>query len=59
MTWIKGKPAKSENYKVRYEGKISRDDFTTSNGGHWWNTGTKDTQDRVEYDPESFKELGL
>lgn len=59
MSWVKGKPKKSGNYKVKYKGKISRDDYTTSNGGNWWNTGDKHNQDEVEYDPSSFKELGL
>jgi hypothetical protein len=57
--WIKGKPQISGNYKVRYKGKIGRDDYTTSGGGYWWNTGSKDDQDEVEYDSDSFRELGL
>ena len=56
--WIKGKPLVSGNYKVRYKEKEGRDDYTTSGGGHWWNTGTANDQNEVEYDPDSFKELG-
>ena len=56
--WIKGKPNVSGNYKVRYKNREGRDDYTTSNGGHWWNTGTNSDQNEVEYDPDSFKELG-
>lgn len=59
MQFVKGKfPQKSGNYIVRYKGKIGRDDFTT-NGNHWWNTGTKNDQLDVEWAEESFKELGL
>ena len=59
MNFIKGEfPKKSGNYIVRYKGKIGRDDFTT-NGNHWWNTGTKDDQLEVEWVLESYKELGL
>ena len=57
--WIKGKPEKSGNYKVRYNGREGRDDYTTSGGGHWWNTGGTNDQELVEYDPDSFIELGL
>ena len=57
--WIKRKPETSGNYKVRYNGVIGRDDYTTTNGGHWWNTGTTNDQDEVEYDLDSFIELGL
>lgn len=57
--WIKDKPKISGNYKVRYKERIGRDDYTTSGGGHWWNTGNKDGQGEVEYDPDSFRELGL
>lgn len=56
--WKKSKPEKSGNYKVRYNGKEGRDDYTTSGGGHWWNVGTNGGRDGVEYDPDSFKELG-
>lgn len=55
--WVKGKPNISGNYKVRYKGKEGRDDYTTSGGGHWWNTGTIHDQEEVEYDPASFSEL--
>ena len=57
--WVTGKPEKSGNYRVRYNGTEGRDDYTTSDGGHWWNTGNKNNQDKIEYDPTSFKELGL
>lgn len=59
--WIKCEdrlPNKSGNYAVRYKGKEGRDDFTT-NGNHWWNVASKDTQSKVEWDDESFIELGL
>lgn len=56
--YIKERPEKSGNYKVRYKGIEGRDDYTTSGGGHWWNTGSTETQDEIEYIPESFKELG-
>lgn len=55
--WVKGKPEKSGNYKVRYHGNEGRDDYTTSDGGHWWNTGSLADQGEVEYDPDSFREL--
>ena len=55
--WVKGKPEKSGNYMVRYHGREGRDDYTTSGGGHWWNTGSLNDQGNVEYDPESFREL--
>lgn len=57
--WIKGKPQKSGSYLTRYNGSVGRDDYTTSGGGHWWNTGNANDQEEVEYDPRSFKELGL
>lgn len=53
--WTKGKPEKSGNYEVRYNGRVGRDDYTTSGGGHWWNTGTKNNQNEVEYNPDSFR----
>lgn len=55
--WVKGKPEKSGNYRVRYYGNEGRDDYTTSGGGHWWNTASSNDQEQVEYDPESFREL--
>ena len=55
--WVKGKPEKSGNYRVRYHGNEGRDDYTTSGGGHWWNTASSNNQEQVEYDPESFREL--
>lgn len=55
--WVKGKPEKSGNYRVRYHGREGRDDYTTSGGGHWWNTGFLNDPEEVEYDPESFMEL--
>lgn len=55
--WVKGKPEKSGNYRVRYQGNEGRDDYTTSDGGHWWNTGSLADQGEVEYDPDSFREL--
>lgn len=55
--WIKGKPNKSGHYRVRFNGKEGWDDYTTSGGGHWWNTGSVNTQEDVEYDPDSFSEL--
>lgn len=55
--WIKGEfPKQSGNYAVRYDGVEGRDDFTT-NGNHWWNTGSKDRQKDVEWRPDSFREL--
>lgn len=57
--FLKGKPSKSGNYTTRYNGIIGKDDYTTSGGGHWWNTGTAGDQDDVEYDPSTYKELGL
>lgn len=30
-----------------------------TNGNHWWNVASKDTQSEVEWDDESFIELGL
>ena len=55
--FVKGKPEKSGNYRVRYHGNEGRDDYTTSGGGHWWNTASSNDQEQVEYDPESFREL--
>ena len=52
--WVKGKPSISGNYKVRYKGKEGRDDYTTSDGGHWWNVGNIHNPEEVEYDPNSF-----
>lgn len=57
IMWVKGKPEKSGNYRVRYHGNEGRDDYTTSGGGHWWNTASSNDQEQVEYDPESFREL--
>ena len=55
--WIKGElPTKSGNYAVRYNGVESRDDFTT-NGNHWWNTGSTKHPEEVEWKPSSFREL--
>lgn len=55
--WVKGElPKKSGNYKVRYNGREGRDDFTT-NGNHWWNVGDTNHPEEVEWDNESFKPL--
>ena len=55
--WIKGElPKRSGNYKVRYNEKEGRDDFTT-NGNHWWNVGNIKHPEEVEWDDESFKPL--
>ena len=55
--WIKGElPKRSGNYKVRYNEKEGRDDFTT-NGNHWWNVGNIKHPEDVEWDDESFKPL--
>ena len=56
--FVSGKPSKSGNYVVLYDGKIYTDDYTTSSGGHWWNVGTNGGRDGVLYSPSSFKQLG-
>lgn len=56
--WIKGElPKRSGNYAVRYNGVEGRDDFTVV-GNHWWNTGKFNHPEEVEWDANSFRELG-
>ncbi len=55
--WIKGiLPSKSGSYLTRYNGKVSRDEFTVV-GKHWWNVGDLKHPEKVEWDPTSYKEL--
>ena len=52
--FICGKPNKSGNYVIKTKhDTIETDDYTTSNGGHWWNNSND-----VMYSPSSFRELG-
>lgn len=55
--FIKGVlPQKSGNYKVRYEGIESRDDFSIVNN-MWMNVGECNKPEEVEWDPDSYIEL--
>lgn len=54
--FVSGKPEKSGNYVIKNKyGMIGTDDYTTSNGGMWWNAANDGT---VLYSPSSFRELG-
>ena len=56
--WIKGRvPEKSGNYAVRYNGFEGRDDYTAV-GKYWYNTGKIRHPEEVEWDANSFRELG-
>ena len=51
-----GKPEKSGNYVIKNRcGMLGTDDFTTSNGGMWWNASNDGS---TLYSPSSFRELG-
>lgn len=57
-----GNPAKSGNYSVKNknDGKIERDDYTTSDGGHWWNISNecgRNTNGEWLYSPSSYRAL--
>ena len=54
--FVSGKPEKSGNYVIKNKyGMIGTDDYTTSNGGMWWNAANDGT---ILYSPSSFRELG-
>lgn len=54
--FVSGKPEKSGNYVIKNKyGMIGTDNYTTSNGGMWWNAANDGT---VLYSPSSFRELG-
>ena len=56
--WIKGiLPERSGNYAVRYNGVEGRDDFSVVNK-IWWNTGSVNHPEEVEWDANSFREVG-
>lgn len=51
--FVSGKPDKSGHYVIKNKYMmIGEDDYTTSDGGHWWNNS-----DDVLYSPSSFQEL--
>lgn len=52
--FVCGKPDKSGSYLIKHNGVIERDDFTTSNGGMWWNVPNDGT---TLYSPSSYVEL--
>ena len=53
--WIKGKPDKDGYYLTRHNGTICRDEYTTSDGGYWWNNVKYGwDNDSIEYDPQSY-----
>ena len=54
--FVSGKPEKSGNYVIKNKyGMIGTDDYTTSDGGMWWNEANDGT---TLYSPSSFRELG-
>lgn len=57
--WIKGElPIYSGNYAVRYKGREGRDDYSAGLK-IWWNTGDSKHPEEVEWDADSFRELGV
>ena len=53
--FVSGKPFKSGNCVTKNkDGKICTDDFTTSNGGHWWNESYDGS---TMYSHSSYREL--
>ena len=53
--FVSSKPSKSGNYVTKDKnGKICTDDYTTTNGGHWWNESNDVS---TMYSPSSYREL--
>lgn len=56
--WVIGRvPEKSGIYTVRYNGFEGRDYYNAVDK-HWWNTGKYHHPEEVEWDANSFRELG-
>lgn len=54
--FVSGKPDKSGHYIIRNNnGELGTDDYTTSNGGMWWNNANDGS---TLYSPSSYRGLG-